>query len=248
MTLSHQHADSTPGLFPMTMWSAVVGAGDADESGALRALERLARAYWRPLYVFVRQRGLSHEDAADAVQGFFAHLLSKEMLHGVERRETRFRTFLLSCFSNWLISAHRKESAAKRGGEFVQVARSEFDSECGLLATREEDSPEVAFDRRWAQTIFQRAQERLGQGNAVLERAEFLQELQQRVFHPGPSGPNWAELATRFQMSEGAVRKAAMDLRGRFAALVRQEVQEVVSSPAEVDAELRYLFQLLSVG
>ncbi len=248
MTLLHQQTDSTPGLFPMTMWSAVIGTGDADEVGALRALDRLARAYWRPLYVFVRQRGLVHEDASDAVQGFFAHLLSKEMLHRVERRETRFRTFLLHCFTNWLISAQRRETAAKRGGNNFHVPLAEFDSESGWIVARETDSPEVAFDRRWAHTIFQRAQERLGLEIASQERADYLRELHRRVFHPGADGPNWAEVAQRFGMSEGAVRKAALELRGRFAGLLRAEVLEVVSDPTEVDAELRYLFELLSSG
>lgn len=246
--LHHQHAESAPGLFPVTMWSAVVGTGDADEVGALRALERLARAYWRPLYVFVRQRGLLHEDASDAVQGFFAHLLSKDMLHRAERRETRFRTFLLHCFNNWLISAQRREVAAKRGGNHINVSLAEFDSESGWVVARETDSPEVAFDRRWAQTIFQRAQERLGLEIASQERADYLHELHRRVFHPGPEGPNWAEVAQCFGMSEGEVRKGAMDLRSRFARLLRLEVLEVVSDSTEVDEELRYLFQLLSAA
>ncbi len=56
------------GLFPATQWSLVLDAREGSV-GALEALGRLARAYWRPLYVFVRQRGLDHEDAADAVQG-----------------------------------------------------------------------------------------------------------------------------------------------------------------------------------
>jgi hypothetical protein len=58
-------------LFPQTMWSMVAGTRDANEERALVALERLACAYWQPLYVFLRQRERSHEDAADAVQGIW---------------------------------------------------------------------------------------------------------------------------------------------------------------------------------
>jgi len=53
-------------------------AGEPDAPAALLALERLARAYGRPLYVFVRQRGADHDSAADHVQGFFGHLISSE--------------------------------------------------------------------------------------------------------------------------------------------------------------------------
>jgi hypothetical protein len=61
-------APKAGGLFPPTMWSAIVAAGEPDAPAALVALERLARAYWRPLYVFLRQRGTDHDSAADHVQ------------------------------------------------------------------------------------------------------------------------------------------------------------------------------------
>jgi RNA polymerase sigma factor (sigma-70 family) len=233
-------------LFPQTMWSMVAGTRDANEAQALVALERLARAYWQPLYVFLRQRNRSHEDAADSVQGFFEHLVNREMLQRVELRETRFRTFLLRCFQNWLISAHRRDQAQKRGGSAVIVSLSEMDSASHGVALDPQESPELAFDRRWAQTIFQRTQAKLDQEIALRERPDYLQELKSRIFHPSPEGPHWAEVAERFAVSEGAVRKAALDLRSRFAGLLREEVSELVSCETEVDEELRYLFYLLS--
>src|SRR5690242_5251532 len=86
------------GLFPATMWSMIQAARQDEE--ALAGLERLGRAYWRPLYVFARQKGATHDAAADEVQGFFEHLLSHEMLKNVQRGEVRFRSFLLRCFTN----------------------------------------------------------------------------------------------------------------------------------------------------
>jgi hypothetical protein len=65
------------------MWSMIQAANAQEE--ALPGLERLARAYWRPLYVFSHQRGMDHEAASDAVQGFFEHLISTEMLEDVRR-------------------------------------------------------------------------------------------------------------------------------------------------------------------
>ena len=233
-------------LFPQTMWSMVAGTRDANEAHALVALERLASAYWQPLYAFLRQRERSHEDAADAVQGFFVHLMNRDMLQRVELRETRFRTFLLRCFQNWLISAHRRDQAQKRGGSAAIISLSEMNSASNCVSLDPQETPEVAFDRRWAQTIFQRTQAKLAREIALRERPDYLLELKSRIFHPGPEGPNWAEVAERFAVSEGAVRKAASDLRSRFAGLLREEVSELVSCETEVDGELRYLFHLLS--
>ncbi len=60
--------------FATTHWSLVIAArpGEASETRARRALEELCRAYWYPLYAFVRYRGYSSDDAQDLTQAFFA--------------------------------------------------------------------------------------------------------------------------------------------------------------------------------
>ena len=42
---------------------------------AQEALEKLCRAYWRPIYGFVQRQGIGPEEAKDITQGFFADLL-----------------------------------------------------------------------------------------------------------------------------------------------------------------------------
>ena len=80
------------------------------------------------------------------------------------------------------------------------------------------------------------------------ENREFSLELRQRIFAPNGASPDWEEMALRHGMSHGAVRKAATDLRKRFGVLLRTEVRNVVSSEDEVDDELRYLINLLSIA
>ena len=38
-------------------------------------MERLCQTYWYPLYVFVRRKGYSHEEASDLTQAYFAKFL-----------------------------------------------------------------------------------------------------------------------------------------------------------------------------
>jgi DNA-directed RNA polymerase specialized sigma24 family protein len=69
------------GTFPTTHWSVVLSAGEGGPSpDAQAALERLCRAYWYPLYAYVRRQGRSVEEAQDLTQEFFARLLQKEFL------------------------------------------------------------------------------------------------------------------------------------------------------------------------
>ena len=61
-------------MFPDTRWTLVLASRQGGEARRI-ALETLLGAYWRPLYLFARRKGLSAEAAEDAVQGFFLKLL-----------------------------------------------------------------------------------------------------------------------------------------------------------------------------
>jgi DNA-directed RNA polymerase specialized sigma24 family protein len=234
------------GLFPATLWSMIQAA--KQEGEILTGLERLARAYWRPLYVFARQRGSSHDAASDEVQGFFEHLLSSDMLRNVQRGEVRFRSFLLRCFTNWLHNERHRNQAAKRGGGAILLPLDAMGSRIEDPALVEGQSPDKAFDHGWARALVDHAMKRLEEELEQSERSEFLLELRQRTFASHGAGPDWEEMAGRHSMSHGAVRKAATDLRRRFGILLRTEVRSIVSKDEEVDDELRYLVSLLSMA
>lgn len=230
-----------PALFPPTMWSVVIEARDDVSPRAAEALERLARAYWRPLYVFVRQRGRPHASAEDDVQGFFEHLLGRDFLRFVTPREGRFRTFLLASFTRWLNDQHDRAVAAKRGGGQPVISLDEF-AEVRDLAVAPDDPPEAAFDRRWAREVCDRALARVAE--AWSGRAELFAALRPLLAGERPEA-DYATIGARLAMSEGAVKKAAFDLRARFARCVREEVRLTVRDEAAVDEELRHLIRLL---
>ncbi|MBE2284559.1 MAG: sigma-70 family RNA polymerase sigma factor [Prosthecobacter sp.] len=237
---------SASGLFPATMWSAIQAA--STETEALHGLERLAQAYWEPLHVYARQRGATREAAADQVQGFFEHLISRETLAKVRRGEVRFRTFLLRCFANWLSNQHRDETRQKRGGGVPLVPISEMEVEDDSPAMQDRRSPDTAYDRSWARALVDRVMRRLDTEIEDRERSVFLGEVRQRVFSPDAGPPQWDSLADRHGLSHGAVRKAATDMPRRFGMLLREEVREVVSSEGEIDEELRYLVSLITTA
>lgn len=243
------YSTSAPGLFPSTLWSMVTDAGARDESTALRGLERLAHAYWRPLYVFLRQRGTSHESACDAVQGFFEHLLTRDLLQNVTRRETRFRTFVLTCFTRWHSNFNRDQNTQRRGGgvEVFSIDEMAALENTPLLAAADEPA-ESSFDHQWARTIYRRALSRLDVEIAQQPepRVRFLKALRQRMLGEDALTADWGPVAEEFGMALGTVRKAAHDLRQRFATMLRYEVKAVVSDDVEINEELRYLVQLLT--
>src|SRR5215475_9177960 len=97
--------DDAPGVSPAfatTHWSVVLAARDGDSPSASEAMEQLCRAYWYPLYAFVRRNGHGPEEAQDLTQEFFARLLEKDYLSHLVHREGRFRAFLLKFLQHFL--------------------------------------------------------------------------------------------------------------------------------------------------
>lgn len=85
-----------------TQWSQVLAARDGSDTEARQALDVLCQTYWLPLYAYIRHRGSSPEDARDLTQAYFAELLDKDFLAGVDPSKGRFRAFLLASLRHFL--------------------------------------------------------------------------------------------------------------------------------------------------
>src|ERR1041384_4140623 len=80
--------------FLTTHWSVVLAAGTRDSGLAAAALETLCRAYWPPIYGFIRSLGHTPHDAEDLTQEFLARLLEENQIAAAEPERGRFRSFL----------------------------------------------------------------------------------------------------------------------------------------------------------
>jgi len=107
--------------FATTRWTVVLSAGDPHSAGAATALEALCRAYWYPLYAYVRRRGHSAADAQDLTQEFFARLLEHNWIARADRQKGRFRSFLLMAMNRFLANEWDKARTQKRGGDLRLV-------------------------------------------------------------------------------------------------------------------------------
>src|ERR1041385_2483725 len=108
----------TPRVFATTHWSVVVTA-QGESTAAQGALETLCRAYWYPIYVYVRRKGYGPDDAQDLTQEFFAQLIAKEHLRLADREKGKFRTFLLATLDHFLKREWTRAHRRKRGGQFA---------------------------------------------------------------------------------------------------------------------------------
>src|SRR5215813_4202666 len=60
-----------------------------------------------------------------------------------------------------------------------------------------------------------------------------------------PDRPSQAQIAQELGMTENAVKQAFHRLRHRYGALLRDEIAETVSKPAEIEDELRHFIAVL---
>jgi RNA polymerase sigma-70 factor (ECF subfamily) len=194
----------------------------------------------------VRRRGYAAEDSEDLVQGFFARFLEDGAVKKADPLRGRFRTFLLSSIENFLANEWDRTRAVKRGGNLRFVPLDE-------LAVAERDiadaaagaTPEAIFDRRWAQAIVETALKDLRAEAEARGKGKLFEELKAFLTAEGMS---YEKVAGRLNLSVAAVKTAIHRLRANFRTVVRLEVARTVSSPAELDDELRYLSLVLSTA
>ena len=230
--------------FPTTRWTIVFAAGCHSLDSA-EALNELCRAYWFPVYAFIRRRGYSPEAAEDLSQEFFARILEHGTLSGARRERGKFRSFLLASLTNFLANEWDRSQAQKRGGGMTTLS---LDFGAGEARYHHEPchdiTPEALFERRWAIAVLDRVLAHLREEHSHRGQAAQFDRL--RVFLTGDQDHgSYDEVARSLKLSEGAVRTAVHRLRRRYGELVREEIEGIVGDPGEVEGEIRFLLAAL---
>lgn len=231
-------AESAPtgGLFPRTRWTLIRSAQE-DPAARAKALQELLAVYWRPLYVFVRRKGLSAEETEDAVQELFVMLLERDFLNRLDPERGKLRSFLMTAASNHLANRHEKAVAAKRGGGVAAVPLDAKGIE-SKLAEHPADA-ERAFQQEWAATLLEHA---LGRLKAEFKSGERRGPFDVVALYFGTDDPPpYRETAAKHKMTVPGLKAFLHRARLRFRELVKEEIAETVSDPAQAEEELREL-------
>ncbi|MCI0541448.1 MAG: sigma-70 family RNA polymerase sigma factor [Verrucomicrobiales bacterium] len=245
MAESEDTPDAPPQpLFRTTRWSVVLTAQDKSSPDSAAALETLCRAYWYPLYAFVRGSGRSPHDAQDLTQEFFARLLARDWLRVVLPEKGRFRTFLIVAMKRFLTNEWHRDTRQKRGAGqqplSLDTARAEhrFASEPPL-------APDELYERRWAMTLLDESLERLQLEFTRAGKAHEFDAMKEWLTAERGGIP-YARIAAALRTTEGAARVAVHRMRKQFRQLFRQTIAETLEATGDLDAEMRHLIAVLS--
>jgi RNA polymerase sigma-70 factor (ECF subfamily) len=239
-------SDASPRCFATTRWSLIVAARNGETVEAQQALAALCRAYWYPLYAYIRQQGHSPDEAQDLTQEFFARFLEKDCLDVVDPDKGTFRSFLLAACRHFLANQRDRERAQKRGGSHTTLsldlgdAEARFGSEPAHTLTAEK-----LFERRWALALLQEVLGRLREEYATRGKEALFERL--RGFLAGERQPGGHTGAAReLGLTEGAVKVSVHRLRQRYRELLREEIGRTVHDLEAIDDEIRALFEALA--
>ena len=169
-------------------------------------------------------------------------MLNREFLRKIERGDGLFRSFLLTSMQRWRTDQYRAATAQKRGGSEPVIPLHEIE-EVNSAQSGIDDSPEEAFDRRWARTLFDNALEKLHE--RLRKRGREAHFLKLKGLFSGEETAPYANIAVDLGTTEGAVQQAALELRREFGTVLRKEVGLTVTAENQVDGEIRYLIELL---
>ncbi len=234
----------SPAIFATTHWSVVLEAQGESEA-AQKALERLCRTYWRPIFGYVRRHGVGAQDAEDLTQGFFALLLERKDLNSVRKEKGRLRSYLLTSVKHFLADESRHAMALKRGkgqrlipfddiqeGDRIDMER------CDRLTA------DQIYERRWAFTVLDQVMTRLREEYRSAGNVRFFDQMKKMLMDEADR-PSQAQVATEFGMTENAVKQAFYRFRQRYQALLRDEIANTVAVSSDVEDELRYLIAVV---
>jgi RNA polymerase sigma factor (sigma-70 family) len=237
---------SGAGRFATTHWSVILAASDSASTQHEPALSTLCQTYWFPLYVYLRRRGYDTHQAEDYTQAFFAGILERKGLRKADPKYGKFRSFLLASLKNFLADEWDRSHAQKRGGD-KKVLFLDFDAAASRYNREPAHhiSPEKLFERSWALTILTRAMERLKAESAVSDKQQLFDCLKIYLTAEKDAVP-YSQVAEELNMTEGAVKVAVHRLRRRYRELVRDEIAQTVTTEAQVDEEIRDLFDALA--
>lgn len=232
-------------IFPNTRWSVVLAATQGPSAESAAALEAICRAYWYPLYAYVRRSGQSPHDAQDLTQEFFCRLLEKRWLDTADRDEGKLRTFLIVALKHFMAKEWRRATAQRRGGGQSQVpfdtafAESRYASEVASLAA------EDAFDQQWALTLLELTVNRLHGEFVAAGKVDDFDALK-NCFMADRGMIDYASVAEQLGVNEGAARVAVHRLRKRFRQVYREEIAQTLTDGADADDEIRHLAAALA--
>jgi len=225
------------GGFPTTTLSVVFGLRSEDAAERLLSLERLAAAYWKPVYKYLRLRWQkAPADAEEIGQEFFLRTVGKDIFNGYQADKARFRTYLRACLDNFVVDHVRHQGARKRGTGLLPISLDVETAEAELDGAVVED-PEKFFEKQWVRNLFEMSVRRLQATCIEKGKAGHFQVFER--FHLMEDKASYADIGRELGLSAAEVTHRLQYARRELRAIVLLTLRELTTNEEEFREEAR---------
>jgi DNA-directed RNA polymerase specialized sigma24 family protein len=231
--------------FPATLWELIARAREGGEPRRV-ALDELCKLYWYPIYAFLRREGYGREESEDFTQGFFVKVLGDETFEAANEQKGRLRTFLLSALKRHMADCKRRDVAQKRGSGRVVSLEAQQAEERYAAEPVDGLDPETIYLRGWCRQILDLARERLREPFTRTGQVSLFETLS-GFLDVGDTQTPYSQLAAQTGLTEVALRLHVFRLRQKHRAFLKEEVAQTVSTPEELDSELKWFGSMMAV-
>ena len=176
-------------------------------------------------------------------QAFFERFLERNYLERLSREKGKFRAFLLAALKHFLANEWDRVNRQKRGGGVRPLSLDWQSADTRYQIDPADNlSPDKLYDRAWAITLLERVIARLRDESAADGKSKIFEQLKPFLMVDRRAIP-YAHAAAGLELTEGAIRVAVHRLRRRYRELLREEISETLSDPAQAEEEMRVLFR-----
>jgi RNA polymerase sigma factor (sigma-70 family) len=237
-------------VFPATRLSVIAAVRSTDADLRARGLDTLARAYWKPVYKYVRVRwGALPDDAQDLTQEFFSRALDAATFARYDEQRARFRTYLRVCLDGFVANERKAARRLKRGGDAQILSLDTLDfgaaeSEVARPGTSNGLEPDDYFRREWIRSVFALALESLRDDCArrgKLTQYRIFERYYLDAADDGAARLTYAQLAAQFDVPVTQVTNYLAFARREFRRLLLEHLRELSASDDEFRADARDL-------
>ena len=238
------------GSFPTTHWTQLAALRAAPTTERRAVLSLLIERYWRPVYLYLRQKGYTNEDAKDLVQEFFTTWIEKDLFRRADPARGRFRALLLSSLDNFLANVHRAAHAQRREPRQGILSIDELAKDSDLsFEPSAGDTPELVFGRTWAVDLLLRVLKAFEDESRSTGKEAHYEIFRRCILDPalhGSARPSDRDLAQEFRLAETQVANCRLTARRAYQRLLWQEIRLYATSDDDVASEIRDVFRFLA--
>lgn len=245
----HQTSNESPAAFPVTPWTLILNSGTQDKQAQV-IIEELCRRYWRPVYAYLRRKGLIQADAEDLTQGFFQEIvLGRNLVGKADPARGRFRTYLLTALERYLKDVYRAQTRSKRRPAGKTFPWDDFDN--SLLAEKTASlTPEQAFQYAWLSELLNcvitEVQEECLSSNIPLHWQIFCE----RLLHPiinNQTALSLPEICQKYAIeSESRASNMVITVKRRLRKVLERRLRQYAIANGEMEQEISDLLAFFS--